>query len=288
MVVNSKWRRCCVRARGDGLWDRPAHGRAPARRRADLELTADRADAVAHPDQTVAVVPLRVVDSHSIITDREMDSIPVTTDGHANAYVAARVLDRVLDRLRRAEIDRRLDRRRAASDARIGDGDRDRCASSQVSAERSRDRRFAVRADRCRAPGCAAPRPPLRRRRRSPRAAPAIRSSSMLLLRHPQLDLDRHQPLLRAVMKIALEPTALVIGGLHDPQARCAQLVEQAYVLDQHQRGRRQALDGHRSRYRALDRGSERRPGRCRLVMCVTPRTCGSRGSSSGAPSTST
>ena len=86
-VVNSKWRRCCFSARGNGLWDRPAHGRAPARRRDDLELTADRADAVAHSDQTVAVAPLRVVDSHPIITDREMDSIPVTTDGHANAYV---------------------------------------------------------------------------------------------------------------------------------------------------------------------------------------------------------
>ena len=60
-----------------------------------------------------------------------------------------------------------------------------------------------------------------------------------LLLRHPKLDLDRHQPLLGAVMKIALEPTALAIAGLDDPQARCAQLVEQAYVLDQHQRGRR-------------------------------------------------
>ena len=72
--------------------------------------------------------------------DREMDSIPVTTDGHANAYVAARVLDRVLDRLRRAEIDRRLDRRRAASDALIGDGDRDRCRASRASEERRRGR----------------------------------------------------------------------------------------------------------------------------------------------------
>ena len=72
-----------VGAWGERLQDRPPHGRAPARRRDDLELTADRADAVAHPDQTVAVASVGMVHSHPVIADREMDAIPVATDCHA-------------------------------------------------------------------------------------------------------------------------------------------------------------------------------------------------------------
>jgi hypothetical protein len=157
-----------------------------------------------------------VVDSHPIITDRESDSIPITTDGHANADVAARVLDRVLDSLRRAEIDRRLDRRRAAPDALIGDGNRDRCpprerakslhetTASQYGridpvrqAAQLLDRRFRVVADRL-----------------------ELRDDPLVLdplPRQPKLDLDRHQPLLGAVVKIALEPTALAFGGALRP-----------------------------------------------------------------------
>jgi hypothetical protein len=84
-------------------------------------------------------------------------------------------------------------------------------------------------------------------------------------LEHPQPDHDRHQPLLGAVMKIALEPTALVIAGLDDPQARCAQLVEQAVCSRPASARSPLGRRWHGSRYRALDGGSERQPDRRRL-----------------------
>ena len=56
---------------------------------------------------------------------------------------------------------------------------------------------------------------------------------------------DRHEPLLGAVVQVALEPPALRVPGGDDPLARCLQLLEprvglgeQALVLERHGRGR--------------------------------------------------
>ena len=43
---------------------------------------------------------------------------------------------------------------------------------------------------------------------------------AQLLLQHPQLDGDRDQPLLRAVVQVALEPPALGDARLEDADAR--------------------------------------------------------------------
>ena len=55
---------------------------------------------------------------------------------------------------------------------------------------------------------------------------------------------QRHQPLLRAVVEVALEPATLDVGGLDEPEPRGAQLLEagaevglQALVLERETRG---------------------------------------------------
>ena len=57
------------------------------------------------------------------------------------------------------------------------------------------------------------------------------------------LHLDRHQPLLCPIVEILLETASLAIGRLDETRARRAQLVDEARVLEQHQRARSQSLD---------------------------------------------
>ena len=58
-----------------------------------------------------------------------------------------------------------------------------------------------------------------------------------------QPHLNHHQPLLRAVMEVSLQSTALAIGGRDDPRPRCSQLIDQPGVVEQHQRRGGQPLD---------------------------------------------
>ena len=44
-------------------------------------------------------------------------------------------------------------------------------------------------------------------------------------LDHAQLQRERHEPLLGAVVEIALQPPALGVAGLHDARARASELV---------------------------------------------------------------
>jgi hypothetical protein len=62
-------------------------------------------------------------------------------------------------------------------------------------------------------------------------------------LEQRQLDLDRHQPLLGAVVEVALEPEAFVLSRGDDALARCAKLFDQPGVLEQHERRGRESLD---------------------------------------------
>ena len=81
-------------------------------------------------------------------------------------------------------------------------------------------------------------------------------------LEHPQLERERHELLLRAVVQVALDPPARGVAGLHDPQPRHAQLLHarlqvglQALVVDR-QRGRRgRRLDQLRGSCPATRRG---------------------------------
>ena len=69
-------------------------------------------------------------------------------------------------------------------------------------------------------------------------------------LDHPQLQRDRNQSLLRAVMQVTLEPAALGVAGRDDPLARRLhlgepglRLLQQALVLERHRRRRPDGLD---------------------------------------------
>ena len=100
-----------------------------------------------------------------------------------------------------------------------------------------------------RCPGRARAAPPARSRsrRRPRRAAPSARHGRRghRRLREPQVVGERQQPLLRAVVEVALEPAPLGVAGLDDARPRGAQLVElgerlgpQRLVLDGEPGGR--------------------------------------------------
>jgi hypothetical protein len=60
----------------------------------------------------------------------------------------------------------------------------------------------------------------------------AVRAGTELVLRMAKRQPDRHQPLLRAVVEIALDPAALRIAGRDDPRARGLDLLELPAQLD--------------------------------------------------------
>ena len=71
-----------------------------------------------------------------------------------------------------------------------------------------------------------------------------LRLPGQRALQPPQHDAERHEPLLRAVVQVALEPPPLLVTGLRDPRARGldlgelqAQLDPQAAELHRHRRG---------------------------------------------------
>ena len=76
-------------------WDRAAHGRARARPGDDVDCAADRADAVAHPDQTVALANRRLVHAYTVISDCETDAGLVTPERYLDVCCVASVLDGV-------------------------------------------------------------------------------------------------------------------------------------------------------------------------------------------------
>jgi hypothetical protein len=96
-------------------------------------------------------------------------------------------------------------------------------------------------------------------------------------LEHPEVERERDQPLLGAVVQVALEPAPLALGGLEDARARAAQLVELGVQLRvqarplQREAGRR--ADGVEERGLVVQRGvvQQRRDGRPCAVHDVRP-----------------
>ena len=137
----------------------------------------------------------------------------------------AGVLDGVREAFAADEVGRRLDAGREPLVGRRATttGTGARPASSRE--RRGRDRRRAARA---------AARAPARGARRSRPATSATAPSSVrdsrprrrpeLVLRVPQRQADGHQPLLRAVVQVALDPAALLVAGGDDPRAGCLDL----------------------------------------------------------------
>ena len=82
-----------------------------------------------------------------------------------------------------------------------------------------------------------------RERSSSMRGVPAVRAEPVA--RHPEGERERHEPLLRAVVEVALEPAALAPADLDEPRARRAHLLHlgaqlrlEALVLERQRGGR--------------------------------------------------
>ena len=182
------------------------------------------------------------------------------------------VLDRVGERLARDVVGDGLDLRRRAVARRL-ELDRHRGGPREILERRGQalvePRRAQARRDRAQVAD--------RRRdlvhRRVERRGEDPRLPGQRALQPPQHDPERHEPLLRAVVEVALEPPALLVAGLRDPRARRldlgqleAQLDPQAAELHRHRRGVE-----HRGQHvgplgERRDRGAARRPrgGRAR------------------------
>ena len=64
------------------------------------------------------------------------------------------------------------------------------------------------------------------------RRARALRRGGELVLRVAQRETDRHEPLLGAVVEVALDAPTLLVGGRHDPRPRRLDLGQLATQLD--------------------------------------------------------
>ena len=153
------------------------------------------------------------------------------------------VLDRVGERLAGDVVGDGLDlRRRAIALA---------SSSTGTAAARARSSSAAVRPSSSRGgrrPAAIVRRSPIVAATSSTAASNAgredLRLSGQRALQPAQHDPERHEPLLRAVVQVALEPPALLVAGLRDPRARRldlgeleAQLDPQAAELHRHRRG---------------------------------------------------
>ena len=105
-------------------------------------------------------------------------------------------------------------------------------------------------------------------------------------LQAPQHDAERDEPLLRAVVQVALDPPPLLIAGLGDPRARGLdlgqlqpQLDAQAGELDRHRGGVEHAAQQVRRASGACSSTPRSRP--------ITERSRPSSGSSTACPSRS-
>jgi hypothetical protein len=90
----------------------------------DLELAADRFDAVAHTGNADPVTVLLERHPGPVIAHGELDRIRSAREPDGYFGIGSGMLGRVLDRLTSTEVQRRFDRLRGASDALVGDLDR--------------------------------------------------------------------------------------------------------------------------------------------------------------------
>src|SRR4051794_18928923 len=112
-------------AQGSGQGgDASPEARAGAQRRDDLKAAPPRPPTIAHAAQPDAVALWGHAHAHPVVGHLEPQATPLTADHHGDPRAFAGVLDRVLDRLERAEVDRRLDLGRTAADAVVEDPDR--------------------------------------------------------------------------------------------------------------------------------------------------------------------
>ena len=112
---------------------------------------------------------------------------------------------------------------------------------------------------------CASSRSSRARRSSASAASTSPAAVAELGAQQPQREREHHQPLLGAVVQVALEPAALGVAGLDGARARGAQLLElrarlrlQPLVVERQPGGRADLLE------RARDRRADRRGARAR------------------------
>ncbi len=196
---------------------------AAARRALDAEPAVERGEAVGEAAQARAAC--RVGDADAVVGDLDRDR-PVRRREPHHDRRGAGVLDDVRDRLGDDVVGRGLDRlRQPLVDGRELDRQRrprreplERSAQAAVAEHRRVDAAGEL-AQLLRAP------------RRAPRSHSSSSSSAAagsdvdLRLREPERERERDQPLLRAVVQVALEAPPLLVAGRDDAGARGPQLL---------------------------------------------------------------
>ena len=113
-------------------------------------------------------------------------------------------------------------------------------------------------------------------------------------LEHAQLERERDEPLLGAVVEVALEPLALLLAGLDHARARALELLQlrlllglQAAVLERDRRPPRRPPPAARARRRARGRAASAAMRAPSLSTSVVDRPLAGPGSRTGRPSRS-
>ncbi len=203
--------------------DLASDGGASAWRRSNLELTPDGVHPVAHTAQAHPLVAERQAHSRPVIGHLEPDALASAVskyDRYAN--VLASVLDRVLRSLEDAEVDGGFDGRGEPSDSLVDHANSDRrpgrhrADSGRQALVGEHRRIYAARegsqlvygeldicADRCEL---------------------SAHVGQRRFLGHLQFDLDRYQPLLRAVMQVSLQLSPLAVCGPDDSRVSASKL----------------------------------------------------------------
>ena len=258
--------------------------RSAAGARVDPEGAADGRDAVGEVGEADAVLDERGIEAGAVVLDAEPDAAVGLPEVDRRGGAGSGVLGHVLQALLAAEVDRRLDRLGVASAPRVLDADGHRRLARD-----DRERRADAEGGQELGIDAVRDRPQLvdgfvdldAEALEHPRRLRRIE----LLGRDREVDAQRHEALLGAVVQVALDAPPLGVAGLEDPLARGAQLALEVTVLDRQERGRRrcahqlgilrQRLVDHHRRHRpavALGRhphapsphrrGHERRPVR--------------------------
>ena len=227
----------------------------------------------------------RVRAADAVVGDLDTRRRRACATARTDAVVACGVLGDVGERLAGDEVDRELDRlaaRRsgASHDTAVGTVER---VASDVERRRQAVVEHAGWMPRASSRSSSSEFGELvaRARPRAPRPAPGrVRMSDA---DHPQLQRDRDEPLLRAVVQVALEPAALGVAGRDDALARRLQLGEpgvglrlQALVLERDRRRGARPPRPSPGRRRARRRRRAPRP-RARRARSARSRRSGGR-----------
>ncbi len=159
------------------------------------------------------------------VVDLEAQERPVSRERHDRGRVGAGVLDDVLNRLEAAEVHRDLELLRVPPDSDRPDRDRERGAprgraERLTQAASVQQRRIDAAREQAKLLEDIVHLAPDRRQR----ALAPLRVLLDRLRRHVELDPQTHEVLLDAVVEVALEPPALGVGHLHQPDPRGRQV----------------------------------------------------------------